>query len=331
MTGPRSYTCQDCGTEGLSHGKRGKFPQRCAACKAKRARPARLCGVVCRHCNKEFHARYRSRMYCDDCLPVYKPAAERFKCKACGASFKKRGGKSYLIYCSRKCWIQHKFVPARERRQRREKIRKSIEAVSEILAPRDAIVSAILDSVSRVRRCFACMAMMPREVGSKGCYERFCSEDCRQQSRRKAIRKARSQRKGSRNHTVRAKKKGLPRQYSITLAKVGERDGWICQLCRLPVARNVHHLADLAACIDHIVPINHRANAIHGHTWDNVQLAHRKCNEIKGCTVACASLFDCMDPRRHVAAHAIDQTPPTGVGRPCAGSVFRKQIGRAHV
>jgi hypothetical protein len=47
-----------------------------------------------------------------------------------------------------------------------------------------------------------------------------------------------------------------------------------------------------------------------------VQLAHRHCNESKGCSVACPSLIDCIDPRDRIAGSCIDQTQHcAGVGR----------------
>lgn len=52
---------------------------------------------------------------------------------------------------------------------------------------------------------------------------------------------------------------------------VFERDGWMCGLCGLQVAK-----AD--ASIDHIVPIAKGGD----HTYKNVQIAHLKCNLSKG-------------------------------------------------
>ena len=56
---------------------------------------------------------------------------------------------------------------------------------------------------------------------------------------------------------------------------LGERDGWSCHLCRRPVLRKAGTAyVPLGATVDHLIPI-----ALDGsHTWDNVALAHRRCN-----------------------------------------------------
>lgn len=131
--------------------------------------------------------------------------------------------------------------------------------------------------------------------------------------RGRRVRRA-SKQKGSRNHTVRAKRRGLPRSYSVAMSidRVGDRDGWVCQLCMCPIDDHMARSGPYSPCVDHIVPLNHNANTRHGHTPDNVQIAHRRCNEKKGCSVACPSLFECDNPRKHVRDAAIDQTPRGG-------------------
>jgi 5-methylcytosine-specific restriction endonuclease McrA len=67
---------------------------------------------------------------------------------------------------------------------------------------------------------------------------------------------------------------------SITLKKLYERDGGICQICGKPCDWNDMewgHSGPTYPSLDHIVP---RANGGE-HTWDNVQLAHCMCNSKK--------------------------------------------------
>ena len=59
-----------------------------------------------------------------------------------------------------------------------------------------------------------------------------------------------------------------------------ERDGWICQLCFEPVDRTLHYLDDWAASLDHIVPRSHML--IPDHSPQNLRLAHRWCNSVRG-------------------------------------------------
>lgn len=73
--------------------------------------------------------------------------------------------------------------------------------------------------------------------------------------------------------------------HDITLQKVAERDHNQCQICGLFVDWSDYIQKDTSKIcgrmypsIDHITPIS-----LGGlHSWDNVQLAHRKCNSRKG-------------------------------------------------
>ena len=87
---------------------------------------------------------------------------------------------------------------------------------------------------------------------------------------------------GSKNHCQRAKRKGAPRDYSITNTKVFQRDGWTCQLCGCPTPKELKgsHLPN-APEMDHIIPIALGG----GHTWGNVQCTCRQCNQAKGCYI----------------------------------------------
>lgn len=66
---------------------------------------------------------------------------------------------------------------------------------------------------------------------------------------------------------------------------VFERDHWKCGLCGNPINRYLRFPAWRCATIDHVVPISYALEAgwpIHIiHTYDNVQAAHRRCNELK--------------------------------------------------
>lgn len=65
--------------------------------------------------------------------------------------------------------------------------------------------------------------------------------------------------------------------------EIFERDGWVCQLCGLPVDPTLsgRHVAD-GPSLDHIVPLTR--GGLHRRT--NVQLAHMRCNSAKGNRVS---------------------------------------------
>jgi 5-methylcytosine-specific restriction endonuclease McrA len=69
---------------------------------------------------------------------------------------------------------------------------------------------------------------------------------------------------------------------------VFDRDDWTCRLCDKKINRRLRYPAWLCATIDHVVPI---CTALEMgwplatiHTYENVQAAHRRCNELKSNT-----------------------------------------------
>lgn len=89
--------------------------------------------------------------------------------------------------------------------------------------------------------------------------DRYCSDGCMRRNRRRRDKKRR-----------RALEKGAARTEVIDLAKLAARDGWRCHLCCRKVSRK-------AWSIDHLVPLADGGN----HTWDNVALAHWRCNVLR--------------------------------------------------
>lgn len=69
---------------------------------------------------------------------------------------------------------------------------------------------------------------------------------------------------------------------------VFERDNWICGICGNPVNKYLRQPNWQCATIDHIVPISvalAQGWAVETiHTYENVQLAHYKCNMDKSDT-----------------------------------------------
>lgn len=64
---------------------------------------------------------------------------------------------------------------------------------------------------------------------------------------------------------------------SISLKKLVERDGGICQICGKAVDYSDienGHIKKLYPTLDHIIPLSKGGT----HTWNNVQLAHMMCN-----------------------------------------------------
>ncbi len=187
---------------------------------------------------------------------------------------------------------------------RQRRMRKELEKIVTFVVKRALTV------------CMVCNGSLPlmRGYGKQGASHSLCicSKKCLAR-RMKALRP-----RGNRGHHRRARKNGLPARKgkSVGLVAVGERDGWLCQLCGQEIESRKGSISDpMSPCIDHIVPLNFPGNTAHGHVESNVQIAHRKCNGAKGCSIACLSLLDCMDPREHLRRMGIDQSVAINVDR----------------
>lgn len=64
----------------------------------------------------------------------------------------------------------------------------------------------------------------------------------------------------------------------FTVDEIGQRDGWICQLCLEPVDPASDRKSADGASVDHIVPVSKDGE----HTRENAWLAHKSCNSVKG-------------------------------------------------
>ena len=71
---------------------------------------------------------------------------------------------------------------------------------------------------------------------------------------------------------------------NISLLALFARDGGICKICGLPCDYTDYELdgkyfiaGNLYPSIDHVKPLSKGGS----HTWDNIQLVHKRCNSIK--------------------------------------------------
>lgn len=108
--------------------------------------------------------------------------------------------------------------------------------------------------------CRDCGKTFVRRSGDVGA---FCSMEC-----------GRRARKRTRKHTLRTN--GPADRF--TLREIAERDGWRCHICRKRVGKSYHPNHQRAGSIDHLIPVSEGGT----HTLDNVALAHRICNSIRG-------------------------------------------------
>lgn len=108
--------------------------------------------------------------------------------------------------------------------------------------------------------CQNCGACFIRRAGQAGDY---CSHRCAKRTRNR-----------NRRHIERSTAKTGER---ITLAGLGDRDGWRCHLCGQAVTRKTGNKPG-SPSMDHLIPLSQGGE----HTWHNVALAHRDCNARRG-------------------------------------------------
>lgn len=101
--------------------------------------------------------------------------------------------------------------------------------------------------------------------------QQCCSNECSRKRKNRLREKKRSIR------TKRAKANGKY-DNSITLEKVFKRDKGVCYLCGRHLSLKTYYNDPSAPTIEHVIPIIKGGT----HTWDNVRLACRKCNNRKG-------------------------------------------------
>jgi hypothetical protein len=87
---------------------------------------------------------------------------------------------------------------------------------------------------------------------------------------------AKARRKQSRH--ARRTRERLAQVEDVDRLRVFERDEWTCHICAGPVDRELPNSDPMGPTLDHVVPLS--AGGLH--SYKNVKLAHRRCNESKG-------------------------------------------------
>lgn len=195
----------------------------------------------------------------------------RIRCKACGHEFNRIYGTCYIkdhkMQCS-KC-VEAEVAARRDaaaaRRQFRINWREFAKSVSRFTDFSQASMKA----------CAKCGAMYLPDQDS----QLYCSKACARRAHEKRGRSAKEAKR-------RARMVVFKHDAGITLAELYERDKGTCWLCgaqcRWDDCRSDECGNFIAGkhypSIDHVIPLARGGS----HTWDNVRLAHKVCNTIKG-------------------------------------------------
>lgn len=65
---------------------------------------------------------------------------------------------------------------------------------------------------------------------------------------------------------------------NLTIAQLGDRDGWRCHLCRRQVSKLLRSPHPRSASFDHLIPVSYGGTD----APENLRLAHRGCNSRRG-------------------------------------------------
>lgn len=111
----------------------------------------------------------------------------------------------------------------------------------------------------RQRDCQGCGAATTRDKWCPTCFA---------EQRRAHWRRKNTQRRGARIEGAR-----------LSLAQLGDRDGWRCHLCRRRVNRRLVSPHPRSGTFDHLIPVADGGTD----SPENLALAHRDCNTRRGC------------------------------------------------
>lgn len=216
----------------------------------------------CRWCGNEYTPRRHDAVWCcsRECgLPYSKamirqryawgrafiwdePTPVTRSCIECG----KRIVASFARYCSDSC---------RDRRRRRLAIEQRERLIASHVAPEC--------------ECTECGSVFRPGYGDLR--RVFCSDACRgRHTRRTRWKKLGEHRKRARHYGVLYE--------PVNVRRVLSRDNWRCGICRQRISKRASWPDQMCASLDHIIPMSQGG----GHTYDNVQAAHWRCNVDKG-------------------------------------------------
>lgn len=226
------------------------------------------------------HPKSRGAIECKPCrsLRLNPPRT----CEQCGGVFRRKGGKpkatDAMKFCSRNCAFEHAGY--------RRIARRATTLFQQAWGGR-CDRCGVSQPIRRLR-CDPCNKAVTREKAreyylSTVDYDRtdvtcpecskaflqghasqiYCDDVCGERAHRR-----------NRRHRVRAQSTGRP----VSMHEIYVRDGAKCQICGGKVKRTHNPREPLAGVIDHIVPVSRGGP----HDPSNVQLAHRRCNEVKG-------------------------------------------------
>lgn len=238
---------------------------------------------ICKNCGKEFKHRTNSNnIFCSrECSFEYKHNNTGRYCKVCGKELKA----NKYDYCSLGCknkdytktckYCGKKFIASTiEQKYCSGKCRTEIKKRNSLKRYYDKIRPKKIEEFKpQVFICKECGVKFTNDFYNQR--TDFCSDECCDKFHRRTG-KVKKKEQLIKNGKI---------DYDITLTKLIKRDNSICKICGQACNSDDYKVdkegnfitGDTYPSIDHIIPVSKGGT----HTWDNVQLAHFKCNSDK--------------------------------------------------
>lgn len=255
----------------------------CDICKSKDRTKSRR--RTCAHCHKSFITKRKNYKYCSpaclaESIRLRPTAMVTCSCYICGTKTTRRGpfklNRNEHHYCSLDCYNEFR---------RRRIASKLGERVM-----RDCLLSIEKASLRHDRYlrehpfkvCIYCEELFipKKQVGNF-----YCSVQCGRHYRMERYIEKHGKRYKSPAQLV--DNRGIEhraRRFGVIFEKVNpivvfERDGWICQICKIPTPKELRgEHCNNAPELDHVVPLSRKGP----HTYANTQCLCRQCNNLKG-------------------------------------------------
>jgi predicted nucleic acid-binding Zn ribbon protein len=256
--------CVICGKEFESQRERKYCSKECSnkrPSKHSKHKPIQSITYTCKHCGKEYHPKARDRnTYCS------RECAYEDKTKRCITCNKPITG-SQSDYCSDEC-KQVKRICVRcgqEFNGHKLAVYCSDECMNKTASIKQYQYSKLKhDQNIKPRKCKECGNVFTPVYGLKK--RTFCSDECKNRLLNREYKAIRKQQ---------MKKAFIA---PVWFKKIYVRDNGVCQICGEPVPYDKTPINPMGATIDHVIPLSKGGM----HYPGNCQLAHRRCNSLKG-------------------------------------------------
>ena len=241
--------------------------------------------LICKACGERFDktsVRGRNPFFCSERCKRGRHAAAQ-GCRGCGLTYTVAAGASRARrYCSDSC----KTATHLASKRKAPELRTCVYCDQSFIAKQPSQRTCASAECTLARQIEWRRAAHKKHMASKPATRTqlcaWCGEKIEvSQSTPKARRYHEACKRQARRATERRKntmRRGVAHANRIRLQELGERDYWLCQLCGGAVDRQLSGLDPQGPTVDHILPISKGGPD----SWQNVQLAHRQCNNLKG-------------------------------------------------